>query len=73
MVFLAFKTAWLIAQKSDLGTAVFLGLIVAIIGGMAQPWEQHKLVYFLFGSVLALQLHYSGRSAPSADEHERHT
>jgi O-antigen ligase len=73
MVFLAFKTAWLIAQRSDLGTGIFLGLIVAMIAGMSQPWEDHKMVYFLFGSVLALQLHYSGRRAPSAEEHERHT
>ena len=72
MVFLAFKTVWLIAQRSDLGTAIFLGLVVAMIAGMSQPWEQHKMVYFLFGSVLALQLHYSARRAPSADEHEGH-
>jgi len=72
-VFLAFKTAWLIAQRSDLGTGVFLGLIVAMIAGMSQPWEEHKMVYFIFGSVLALQLHYSGRRASSAEEHERHT
>jgi len=73
VVFFAFKTAWQIAPRSDLGTGIFLGLIVAMIAGMSQPWEEHKMVYFLFGSVLALQLHYSGRHAPSAEEHERHT
>lgn len=73
MVFFAFKTAWLIAQRSELGTGIFLGLIVAIIAGMSQPWQQHKLVYFLFGSVLALQLHVSARPAPSADKHEGHS
>ena len=73
MVFFAFKTAWLIAQRSDLGTAIYLGLIVAMIAGMSQPWEQHKMVYFLFGSILALQLHYSARRTPSADKHEGHS
>ena len=73
MVFLAFKTAWLVAQRSDLGTAIFLGLTVAMIAGMSQPWEQHKMVYFLFGSVLALQLHDSARSATSVDKHEGHS
>lgn len=71
-VFLAFKTTWLIAQRSDLGTGIFLALIVAMIAGMSQPWETHKMVYFLFGSVLALQLHYATRCAPSVSKHERH-
>ena len=73
MVFLAFKTAWLIAQRSDLGTGIFLGLIVAMIAGMSQPWEEHKMVYFLFGSVLALQLHYAPRRTPSVGKHEGHS
>jgi O-antigen ligase len=72
IVFLAFKTAWLVAQRSDLGTAIFLGLIVAMIASMTQPWEYEKTVYFLLGSVLALQLHDSARRAPSVDHHEEH-
>ncbi len=66
ILFFAFKTAWLIAQRSALGTGIFLGLIVAMIGGMTQPWEKEKIVYILFGSVLALQLHNSARRAPSS-------
>ncbi len=68
MLFFAFKTAWLMAQRSGLGTGIFLGLIVAMIGGMTQPWENEKIVYVLFGSVLALQLHDSARRAPSSAE-----
>ena len=70
ILFFAFKTAWLIAQRSDLGTGIFLGLIVAMIGGMAQPWEHEKIVYVLFGSVLALQLHDSARRGLSSAEQE---
>jgi O-antigen ligase len=70
IVFYAFKTAWLIAQRSDLGTGIFLGLIVAMLGGMTQPWENEKIVYVLYGSVLALQLHYSGPGAHSSAEQE---
>src|SRR5829696_1160868 len=70
MVFLAFKTAVPIAQRSDLGTGILLGLIVAMIAGMTLTWEIHKMVYFLFGSVLALQLHYSARDTPSAADQE---
>jgi hypothetical protein len=68
MVFLAFKTAVPIAQRSSLGTGILLGLIVAMIAGMTLSWEKNKMVYFLFGSVLALQLHYSGRRVPSSAE-----
>ena len=70
ILYFAFKTAWLIAQRSDLGMGIFLGLVVAMIGGMTQPWEKQKIVYVLFGSVLALQLHYSGRRSPSSAEQE---
>jgi len=35
---------------------------------MTLPWDDHKLVYGLFGSVLALQLHDSVRRAPSSAE-----
>ena len=73
ILFFAFKAAWLSAQRSELGTGIFLGLIVAMIGGMSQPWENEKIVYFLFGSILALQLHYSARRTPSADKHEGHS
>ena len=72
ILFFAFKTAWLIARKSDLGTGIFLGLIVAMIAGMAQPWETEKSLYVLFGSVLALQLHDSARRVPSVGKHERY-
>jgi O-antigen ligase len=70
ILFLAFQAAWRIAQRSDLGIGIFLGLIVALIGGMTQPWEDEKMVYILYGSVLALQLHYSGSGTHSAAEQE---
>jgi O-antigen ligase len=63
ILFFAFTTVWLIAQTSDLGTGIFLGLMVALIGGMALSWEDQKIVFILFGSVLALQLHDSARRA----------
>jgi O-antigen ligase len=63
IMFFAFTTAWLIAQTSDLGTGIFLGLMVATIGGMALSWDTQKIVFILFGSVLALQLHDSARRA----------
>jgi O-antigen ligase len=63
IMFFAFKTAWPIAQRSDLGTGIFLGLIVATIAGMTLTWENQKIVYVLIGSVLALQLHDSARRA----------
>ena len=72
-VFLVFKTGWLMAQRSDLGTGIFLGLIVATIAGMSQPWQSEKIVYVLFGSILALQLHDSTRGEPSVGKHERRT
>jgi O-antigen ligase len=63
ILFFAFKTAWPIAQRSDLGTGIFLGLIVSVLAGMALTWENQKIMYVLFGSVLALQLHDSARRA----------
>ena len=71
MLFFLFKAAVPIAQRSDLGTGILLGLIVFMIASITLPWGDHKMVYYLFGSVLALQLHYSGRRAPSAVKHER--
>jgi O-antigen ligase len=68
ILFLAFITAWQIAQRSDLGTGIFLGLIVALFAGMTLSWENQKIVYVLIGSVLALQLHDSAREAPSSAE-----
>jgi O-antigen ligase len=65
VLFFLFKTALPIAQESDFGTGIFLGLIVVIIAGMTLTWETHKIVYVLFGSVLALQLHNMARRAPS--------
>jgi O-antigen ligase len=73
LLFLVFKMAVPIAQKSSLGTGIFLGLIAAMIAAMSLTWETEKIVYVLFGSVLALQLHDSARRAPSADKHERRT
>jgi O-antigen ligase len=73
VLFLAFKTAVLIAQRSGLGIGIVLGLIVFMLAGMTLTWETQKIGYVLFGSVLALQLHNSARRAPSADEYERRT
>ncbi len=68
ILFFLFNTAVPIAQRSDLGTGIFLGLIVFMIAGMTLPWETTKIAYVLFGSVLALQLHDSARRAPSSAE-----
>ena len=73
ILFFSFKTAVPIAQESGLGTGIFLGLIVAMIAGMTLTWENEKIVYVLFGSVLALQLHNLARRAPSAGKHEGHS
>ena len=70
VLFFLFRAAVPIAQRSDLGTGILLGLIVFMIAGMTLPWANHKMVYFLFGSVLALQLHYSDRRTPSPAEQE---
>jgi O-antigen ligase len=70
ILFFAFKTAWVIARRSDLGTGIFLALTVVMIAGMTLTWENNKIVYILFGSVLALQLHNPARRAPSPDKHE---
>jgi O-antigen ligase len=70
MLFFVFTTAVPIARRSGLGTGIFLGLIVFMLAGMTLTWESHKIVYVLFGSVLALQLHDSARRAPSLDKHE---
>jgi hypothetical protein len=64
VLFFVFKTAGPIAQGSRLGTGIFLSLIVFMIAGLTLTWEYHKIVYVLFGSVLALQLHDSARRAP---------
>jgi O-antigen ligase len=68
ILFFVFKAAIRIAQRPGLETGIFLGLVVSMMAGMTLPWEDHKIVYFLFGSVLALELHNSARRAPSADE-----
>jgi O-antigen ligase len=64
MLFFVFKTAVPIAQGSRLGTGIFLGLIVFMIAGLTLTWEKQIIVYILFGSVLALQLHNSARRPP---------
>jgi O-antigen ligase len=69
VLFFAFKGALPIAQGSDLGLGIFLGLIVFIIAGMTLQWEYHKIGYVLFGSVLALQLQ-RGHRASLPDERE---
>jgi hypothetical protein len=53
-----------------MGTGIFLGLIVFMFAGLTLSWESHKIVYVLFGSILALQLHDSARRAPSLDKPE---
>ena len=63
ILFFLFKAAVPIAQGSSLGAGIFLALIVFVIAGWTLPWDEHKMVYFLFGSVLALQLHDSTRRA----------
>jgi hypothetical protein len=71
ILFFLFKAALPIAQGSSLGTGIFLALIVFMLAGMTLPWDDHKLVYVLFGSVLALQLHNdSARRAPPPSERE---
>lgn len=73
VLFFAFKAAVPIARGSGLGIGILLGLIVAMIAGMTLTWETEKIVYVLFGSVLALQLHNSARRAPSVDNHKGHS
>jgi O-antigen ligase len=70
VLFFLFNAAVPIAQGSDVGTGIFLGLIVFIFAGMTLTWETQKIVYVLFGSVLALQLHDSARRGPSSAEQE---
>jgi hypothetical protein len=41
-----------------------------MIGGLSQPWEDEKIVYVLFGSVLALQLHDSAQRDLSSEVQE---
>src|SRR5919107_242220 len=57
ILFFLFKTAVPIAPEAGLGASIFLGLIVSMLAGMTLTWESEKMVYVLFGSVLALQLH----------------
>jgi O-antigen ligase len=70
ILFFLFKAAVPIGQEGGLGTGIFLGLIVVMIAGMTLPWENEKIVYVLFGSVLALQLHNSACRASSSAERE---
>jgi O-antigen ligase len=67
-LFFAFTAAWPIAQRSGLGTGIFLGLIVSMIAGLTLTWEHDKSLYVLFGSVLALQLDDSARQARAHTE-----
>jgi O-antigen ligase len=73
VLFFAFKTAVPIARRSGLGTGILLGLIVSMIAGMTLSWESQKIVYVLFGSVLALQLHDSALHTPSVGKYEEHS
>jgi O-antigen ligase len=70
ILFFVFTTAVPIARRSGMGTGIFLGLIVFMFAGLTLSWESHKIVYVLFGSILALQLHDSARRAPSLDKPE---
>jgi O-antigen ligase len=70
VLFFAFKTAAPLARRSGLGAGILLGLIVSMIAGMTLSWEGEKIVYILFGSVLALQLHDSALHAPSVGKYE---
>jgi O-antigen ligase len=45
-----------VQHGSALGTGLFLGLVTFMIAGMTLTWEYQKIGYFLYGSVLALQL-----------------
>src|SRR5215213_5523056 len=47
ILFFLFKTALPIAQRLDLGTGIFLGLMVAMLAGMSLTWENEKIVYVL--------------------------
>jgi hypothetical protein len=38
----AFKAALPVGQRSDLGTGVFLGLIVFVFAGMTLSWENEE-------------------------------
>jgi putative inorganic carbon (HCO3(-)) transporter len=73
VLFFAFKTAVPLARRSGLGAGILLGLIVSMIAGMTLSWESEKIVYILFGSVLALQLHDSALHAPSVGKYEDHS
>ena len=70
VLFFAFKAALSIGQGSALGAGILLGLIAAMIAGMTLTWESYKIVYVLFGSVLALQLNNSARCESALDRHE---
>jgi O-antigen ligase len=70
ILFFLFKAAVPLGRGSGLGAGIFLGLIVVMIAGMTLTWEDQKIVYVLFGSVLALQLHNEARRAPSPAELE---
>ena len=65
VLFFAFKAAVPMAPRSGLAASILLGLIVSMIAGMTLSWESEKIVYVLFGSVLALQLHDSAQDASS--------
>jgi hypothetical protein len=68
ILYFLFRAAVPIAQRSDLGTGVLLGLIVAMIAGMTLSWESEKILYVLFGSVLALRLFELSQRGPSRAE-----
>ena len=64
ILFFAFKTLLPISRRSALGTGVFLGLVAYLIAGMTLTWEDEKLGWVLFGSVLALSLQQVNERAP---------
>jgi O-antigen ligase len=55
VLFLAFRQAWaLVGRGSAVGVGLFFGLVAFTVMGLATSWEDQKIGYFLFGSILAL-------------------
>jgi hypothetical protein len=61
VIFLAFKAALPISQRSVFRPGVFSGLVAYTITGLSLTWESQKLGYILFGSLLSLRLQRSGQ------------
>lgn len=70
ILFFAFRSLFLITQRSTLGTGVFLGLVAFTIAGMALTWEDEKIGWVLLGSVLSLHLQPSAQHVPLVGRQE---